>query len=129
MALDNALVWGPDTVNRPALLVTKYTGVRNIPASYFFCVCRYVIIKTTFYDDDAFYEFTSWAEDNKKEMSYSDVDRIVKEVYTAEDEGRTRPATKQETMRIRLAAIVRNMQEIVEKDHQLAVGAKVTATG
>ena len=51
-----------------------------------------------------------------------DVDRIVKEVYAAEDEGRTRSATKQETMRIRLAAlaaIVRNMQEIVEKDHQL----------
>ena len=60
------------------------------------------------------------------EMDYSniDVDRIVKEVYAAEDEGRTRPATKQETMRIRLAAlaaIVRNMQEIVEKDHQLVI--------
>ena len=59
------------------------------------------------------------------ELDYSDidVDKIVKEVYTAENEGRTRPATKQETMRIRLAAlaaIVRNMQEIVEKDHQLA---------
>ena len=59
------------------------------------------------------------------ELDYSDidVDKIVREVYTAEDEGRTRPDTKQETMRIRLAAlaaIVRNMQEIVEKDHQLA---------
>ena len=58
------------------------------------------------------------------EMDYSDlnVDQIVKEVYTAEAEGRTRPATKQETMRIRLAAlsaIVRNMQDIVEKDHEL----------
>ena len=57
-------------------------------------------------------------------MDYSDidVDRIVNEVYAAEAEGRTRPATKQETMRIRLAAlaaIVHNMQEIVEKDHQL----------
>ena len=57
-------------------------------------------------------------------MDYSeiDVDQIVKEIYTAEDEGRTRPATKQETMRIRLAAlaaIVHNMQDIVEKDHQL----------
>ena len=33
------------------------------------------------------------------EMDYSDlnVDQIVKEVYTAEAEGRTRPATKQET--------------------------------
>jgi len=58
------------------------------------------------------------------EMDYSDcdIDKIVKEVYAAEAEGRTRPATKQETMRVRLAAlaaIVRNMQEIVEKDHQL----------
>ena len=56
------------------------------------------------------------------EKEYIDVDKIVKEVYAAEAEGRTRPATKQETMRIRLAAlaaIVRNMQEMVEKDHQL----------
>jgi hypothetical protein len=58
------------------------------------------------------------------EMDYSDlnVDQIVKEVYAAETEGRTRPATKQETMRIRLAAlraIVRNLQDIVEKDHEL----------
>ena len=58
------------------------------------------------------------------EMDYSDldVDQIVKEVYVAEAEGRTRPATKQETMRIRLAAlsvIVRNLQDIVEKDHEL----------
>jgi hypothetical protein len=51
-----------------------------------------------------------------------DVDKIVNEVYTAEDEGRTRPATYHETMRLRLAAlsaIVRNMQDIVEKDHEL----------
>ena len=51
-----------------------------------------------------------------------DTDKIVDEVYTAEAEGRTRPMTKQEIMRIRLAAlsaIVRNMQEIVEKDHEL----------
>ena len=58
------------------------------------------------------------------EMDYSDldVDQIVKEVYAAEAEGRTRPATKQELMRIRLAAlsaIVRNLQDIVEKDHEL----------
>ena len=57
-------------------------------------------------------------------MDYNniDVDKIVDEVYTAEAEGRTRPMTKQEIMRIRLAAlstIVRNMQEIVEKDHEL----------
>ena len=58
----------------------------------------------------------------KMDYSESDVVKIVKEVYTAEAEGRTRPATKQETMRVRLAAlaaIVHNMQEIVEKDHQL----------
>ena len=51
-----------------------------------------------------------------------DVDKIVKEVYTAKAEGKTRPMTKQELMRIRLAAlsaIVRNMQDIVEKDHEL----------
>ena len=51
-----------------------------------------------------------------------EVDKIVNEVYTAEAEGRTRPMTKQEIMRIRLAAlsaIVRNMQEIVEKDHEI----------
>ena len=58
------------------------------------------------------------------EADYSDldVDQIVKEVYAAEAEGRTHPATKQETMRIRLAAlgaIVRNLQDIVEKDHEL----------
>jgi len=57
-------------------------------------------------------------------MDYNnlDVDKIVDEVYTAEAEGRTRPMTKQEIMRIRLAAlgaIVRNMQETVEKDHEL----------
>ena len=51
-----------------------------------------------------------------------DVDKIVEEVYTAKAEGRTRPMTKQELMRIRLAAlsaIVRNLQDIVEKDHEL----------
>ena len=57
-------------------------------------------------------------------MDYNnlDVDKIVDEVYTAVAEGKTRPMTKQEIMRIRLAAlgaIVRNMQEIVEKDHDL----------
>jgi nicotinamide riboside kinase len=51
-----------------------------------------------------------------------DVDKIVEEVYAAKAEGRTRPMTKQELMRIRLAAlsaIVRNLQDIVEKDHEL----------
>ena len=57
-------------------------------------------------------------------MDYNeiDVDKIVDEVYTTEAEGRTRSMTKQEIMRIRLAAlsaIVRNMQDIVEKDHEL----------
>ena len=57
-------------------------------------------------------------------MNYNnlDVDKIVDEVYTAEAEGRTRSMTNQEIMRIRLAAlsaIVRNMQEMVEKDHKL----------
>jgi len=57
-----------------------------------------------------------------KDYSDLDVDRIIKEVYTAEAEGRTRPATKQETMKVRLAAlaaIVSKMQETVEEDHQL----------
>ena len=51
-----------------------------------------------------------------------DVDKIVSEVYKAEDEGRTRPATYHETMQLRLAALaalVRNMQETVERDHEL----------
>ena len=57
-------------------------------------------------------------------MNYDnlDFDSILQEVYKAEDEGRTRPVTKQESMRVRLAAlsaIVANMQEIVEKDHEL----------
>ena len=57
-------------------------------------------------------------------MDYNniDVEKTLDEIYTAEAEGRTRPMTKQEVMRIRLAAlskIVRNMQEIVEKDHEL----------
>jgi hypothetical protein len=57
-------------------------------------------------------------------MDYStlDVDKIVEEVVKAEEEGRTRPATKQETMKVRLAAlaaIVRKMQETVDEDHEL----------
>ena len=56
-------------------------------------------------------------------MDYKDidVDKTVEEVYTAEAEGRTRPMTKHEIMRIRLAAlgaIVANMQEIVEADYK-----------
>jgi hypothetical protein len=63
------------------------------------------------------------------EADYSDldVDQIVKELYSAEAEGRTRPATKHELMRIRLAAlsaIVRNLQDIVEKDHELVSASR-----
>jgi len=57
-------------------------------------------------------------------MDYNnlDTDKIVEEVYKAEAEGRTRPMTKQELMRIRLAglsAIVKDMQETVEQDHEI----------
>ena len=56
-------------------------------------------------------------------MDYNnlDTDKIVEEVYKAVDDGKTRSMTQQELMRIRLAAlsaIVRNMQEIVEKDYE-----------
>ena len=56
-------------------------------------------------------------------MDYNnlDVDKIVEEVYTAVAEGKTRSMTKQEIMRIRLAAlsaIVANMQKIVEADYK-----------
>ena len=52
-----------------------------------------------------------------------DVDKIVEEVHKAEDEGRLSPTSKQKSMLARLAAlsaIVRNMQEIVENDKELA---------
>ena len=52
-----------------------------------------------------------------------DVEKIVDEVVIAEAEGRTRPATRKETMTVRLAALsamVRQMQEIVENDKELA---------
>jgi hypothetical protein len=58
-------------------------------------------------------------------MDYNDldVDKIVDEVVTAVEQGNYRKATTKESMVIRLAAlgaIVRDMQEIVEKDCQLA---------
>jgi hypothetical protein len=58
-------------------------------------------------------------------MDYNDldVDKIVEEVVAAEEQGRTRPATKQEIMAMRLAAlhdIVHEMQEIVEHDREFA---------
>ena len=51
-----------------------------------------------------------------------DVERIVDEVVTAEEQGKLRNATKQETMIVRLAAlsaIVRKMQALVENDKEL----------
>jgi hypothetical protein len=51
-----------------------------------------------------------------------DVERIVNEVVTAEEQGKMRNATKKETMLVRLAAlsaIVRRMQSIVENDKEL----------
>ena len=57
-------------------------------------------------------------------MNYNeiDVERIVNEVVTAEELGKMRNATKQETMVVRLAAlsaIVHNMQVLVENDKDL----------
>lgn len=66
-------------------------------------------------------------------MDYNnlDTDKIVEEVYKAEAEGRTRPMTHQELMRIRLAAlssIVKDMQETVERDHELVQSYSAVAT-
>jgi len=57
-------------------------------------------------------------------MNYDeiDVERIVNEVVTAEEQGKMRNATKKETMLVRLAAlsaIVQRMQSIVENDKEL----------
>ena len=52
-----------------------------------------------------------------------DVEKMVDEVVRAEAEGRTRHATKKETMIVRLAALsamVRQMQAVVENDKELA---------
>jgi hypothetical protein len=56
-------------------------------------------------------------------MDYDDIDveRVVDEVIKAEEQGRLRPATKRESMVVRLAAlssIVREMQAIVENDRE-----------
>ena len=56
-------------------------------------------------------------------MDYNeiDVDSIVNEVITAEEQGKLRTATKRETMIVRLAAlsaIVRRMQEVVENEKE-----------
>ena len=57
-------------------------------------------------------------------MNYDeiDVERIVNEVVTAEEQGKTRKATKKETMEVRLAAlsaIVHEMQDLVHNDKEL----------
>jgi hypothetical protein len=57
-------------------------------------------------------------------MDYNeiDVEQIVNKVVTAEEQGKLRPATKRETMAVRLAAlsaIVKKMQSIVENDREL----------
>jgi len=62
-------------------------------------------------------------------MNYDeiDVERIVNEVVTAEEQGKTRKATKKETMEVRLAALamlVKNMQcemhDIVHNEKELS---------
>jgi hypothetical protein len=58
-------------------------------------------------------------------MDYDDIDveRVVDEVFRAEEQGKLRPATKRESMAVRLAAlssIVHAMQLIVENDRELA---------
>jgi hypothetical protein len=57
-------------------------------------------------------------------MNYDDIDaeRVVDEVVKAEEQGKLRPATKRESMAVRLAAlssIVREMQAMVENDRDL----------
>ena len=52
-----------------------------------------------------------------------DVEQVVNEVVKAEEQGNLRPATKQESMAVRLAAlssIVHKLQLIVENDQELA---------
>jgi hypothetical protein len=58
-------------------------------------------------------------------MNYDDIDveQTVAEVVAAEAHGKLRPATKRESMTVRLAAlsdIVREMQAIVASDKELA---------
>jgi hypothetical protein len=57
-------------------------------------------------------------------MDYNDIDveQVVDEVIKAEEQGKLRPATKRESMAVRLAAlssIVHEMQVIVENDREL----------
>jgi hypothetical protein len=58
----------------------------------------------------------------KMDYDAIDVERVVDEVVKAEEQGKLRPATKRESMAVRLAAlssIVREMQAIVENDRDL----------
>jgi hypothetical protein len=58
----------------------------------------------------------------KMDYSNIDVEQVVDEVVKAEEQGRLRPATKRESMTVRLAAlssIVHKMQAIVENDREL----------
>jgi len=62
-------------------------------------------------------------------MNYDEinVDEVLTEIDTAIDQGDYRQATKQEAMKVRLAAlaaIVRNLQDIVEKDYGLSCSSK-----
>jgi hypothetical protein len=57
-------------------------------------------------------------------MNYDEinVDEVLAEVDAAIEKGDYRQATKQESMKVRLAAlaaIVRKMQETVDEDHEL----------
>jgi hypothetical protein len=58
----------------------------------------------------------------KMDYDAIDVERVVDEVVKAEEQGKLRPATKRESMAVRLAAlssIVHEMQAIVENDRDL----------
>jgi len=57
----------------------------------------------------------------RQSMNYDEInaDKVLEEIETAIGQGDYRQVTRQETMQVRLAAIVRNLQEIVEKAPQL----------
>jgi hypothetical protein len=46
------------------------------------------------------------------DMDYDDIERVVDEVIKAEEQGRLRPATKRESMALRLAALSSIVHEI-----------------
>jgi hypothetical protein len=58
----------------------------------------------------------------KMDYDNIDVDQVVDEVVKTQEQGKLRPATKRESMSVRLAAlssIVHEMQSIVENDKEL----------